>query len=117
MSASDDGGIPDPPADHIEPAGENNPKGEDLRAKAADFIRNRPDVYALFERFALEKAKERRRFGAKQLAERVRWECKVESDGAEAFKICNDLIAYIARQLVADHPELLPLVRFRKTRW
>lgn len=104
------------PAQHlIEPARENNPERENLRLAAARWIQENPLEYGLFERFALEMASGRRRFGAKALAERVRWEMNTHYDGK--YKINNNYIAYIARALIEDHPFLEGLLRFRKTRY
>jgi len=110
--------IPDPPPQYVEPAGENNPRGKDLRESAERWIRDNPEAFALFERFALEALQHGRPFGAKLLAERVRWESTIvlgrDEDG---YKISNNHTAYIARALADRHPELLRLMRFRQTRY
>lgn len=88
-----------------------------MRDEAARWIAENPQVYRLFERFALEAAAQGRPFGAKLLAERVRWECVVVGRSDDLYKLNNNHTAYVARRLVADHPELGPLLRFRKTRY
>ena len=47
---------------------------ETYRAKAEAWVKEHPEVYTLFERFALQLADRRRHFGMKQIAERVRFE-------------------------------------------
>jgi len=88
----------------------------DYRAKAEAWIAKHPEVYALFERFALQAAAKGRRFGVKLLAERVRWECFFQRDAEDTFKINNSLVAFIARRLVRDHPKLEKYIEFRKVR-
>ena len=104
----------DPP--RIEPARKNNPDGLDLRAEAQRWIDENPDLYRLFEHFALRMASLERPFGAKFLAERVRWEC-AETNRDGEYAINNNLTAYIARRLVQDHPHLSRFLRFRETRY
>lgn len=110
--------IPDPPERLIESARPNNPEGRDLRAEAQRFIEEHPEVYALFERFALEAAAKRRPFGIGLLAERVRWEAIVVGGASEdGYKVNNNHRAYLARKLLADHPQLEGLLRFRRTQY
>lgn len=88
---------------------------EDHRERAEAWIAEHPDVYALFERFAGEMALRGRKFGVKALAERVRWECEwIKKDDEADWKINNNHVAYIARRLVQDHPQLKDFVEFRK---
>jgi hypothetical protein len=104
----------DPPV--VAPARENNPKGLNLRAEFEKWFEEHRGIYRLFERYALRMANIGQPFGAKFLAERVRWECVVtgRSDG---YKVNNNLTSYIARRLVQDHPELGKFLRFRKTKY
>lgn len=100
------------------PFRENNPSKHDLRAKAETFMAQHPEVYRLFERFALEAASRGRTFGAKALAERVRWETMLTwSPDDTGYRWNNNYTAYVARRLVEDHPRLESLMRFRRTRW
>ena len=69
-------------------------------------------VFALFERFALELAQGRRRFGFKAVAERVRWEIQSQWRSAD-FKVNNSYVALIAREIAALHPVVKELVEFR----
>ena len=109
------GSITDPPADAVGLSLKNNPRRENLREQAAKWIEETPEAYRMFERFALEAFHAGQRFGAKALAERVRWECEILGRGE--FKINNNYTAYVARKLVLDHPELASMLRFRETRY
>lgn len=85
----------------------------DYRAEADAWMRERPEGYALFVRFALEASRAGRPFGAKLLAERVRWEHFIGSRRGHEYKLNNNHVAYIARRLVKDHPQLGAFLRFR----
>lgn len=87
------------------------------RQMAAEFITERPDIYALFVKFSLEKASAGRPFGVKQILERVRWECDLSREQDESFLINNSVAPYLARQLITDHPQLADLIELRRTRW
>lgn len=100
---------------NVEPARENNPDHEDLRKATAAWIEENPAVYAMFLHFAREMVKEGQPFGAKLLAERVRWECYLQKKGE--YKLNNNYVAYIARRLIMDDQTLLRFLRFRKTQW
>lgn len=83
-----------------------------LRQKAASWIEANPYLMSLFVAFAEDRRARGLRFGAKQLAERVRWET---AGSAEAPKINNNFIAYIARELCARDPRLCSLLECRVT--
>jgi hypothetical protein len=86
-----------------------------LRRKAALWIERNPHIFARFEYFAIEMARKEKRFGMKLLGERVRWELliTIEKD-AEGFRLNNNLISYLGRELVRRHPELAEFIEFRK---
>ena len=107
-------GILDPV--RVDPPRENNPDRGDLRAKAETWMRENPDIYGLFLKFARQMLDRRRRFGINLLRERVRWETAfLYEEGT--FKINNNLSPYIARRLLMDEPALEGLMRCRRTRW
>jgi hypothetical protein len=106
--------IPDPPLPFIDDPVPNNPEGRNLREDAARWLAEHPSLYGDFESAALALHAEGKRFGIGLLAERIRWTNPARYSG---FKINNNHRAYIARQLVSDHPELLATLRFRKTRY
>lgn len=109
--------IKDPP--NVLPFRENNPPPKkNLREEAERFIAEHPEVYALFEKFALAMAGRGKRFGIGQLTERVRWEVAMQWDKDDrGFRINNNHRAYIARQLIEDHPSLEGLIECRRTYW
>jgi hypothetical protein len=71
-----------------------------MRADYEAFHRAHPEVWEMFERFALQKAREhgRTHYGAKSVMERVRWE--TEAGGGEPFSINNNWTAFYARRFV-----------------
>lgn len=87
-----------------------------LDARFADFDRANPAVYGLFVAFAA-RAKDSgvKRLGAKAIAERVRWECAVETRG-DTVKINNDYVSRYARKVAAQRPDLADLFEFRSLR-
>ena len=101
----------------IGPTIRNNPQGRNLRRRAERWIAENPQIYAMFVRFALDLAAKRQSFGIGLLAERVRWECKIQARSDAEYRVNNNHRAYIARRLVQDHPELESLLRFRETRY
>jgi hypothetical protein len=79
-----------------------------MRAAVNDFHRLHPEVWTLFERFALEAASTgRRRFGVAAVWERLRWETAVNPDYAShgEWKLNNNYRAFYARRFMRAHPE------------
>lgn len=87
----------------------------DWAARAESWMHANPHVYNLFVKFAHERARAGKPFGAKALAERVRWECSFAKNGE--YKINNNYVAYIARRLVEDYPNLKPFIQFREVKF
>lgn len=84
-----------------------------LPQQAEDWMATNPDAMRLFESFALQMASTGRKFGMKLLAERVRWECQI-AQGEHDYKINNNYVAYIGRELIRRHPHLAELIETRK---
>lgn len=85
------------------------------REKAEAWAKENPEVFKLFEKFALQAANRQRQFGMKALAEKVRWEAMMKWDkDEEGFRINNSHTAYIGRMLVEKHPHLAQFIEFRK---
>lgn len=81
--------------------------------KARDWMDSHPEAMELFERLSIHASRGgSRKFGVKLIAERVRWEFIVER-GQDEFKINNNFVAYIARELVQRRPELSACIDFR----
>jgi len=92
---------------------------DDLRAAALEWIRANPEVYATLRTMAVARVRDERCFSLQELAETVRWNSDALGTGGgepDQFKLNNNHIPYIARQIVADRPEVEPWIRFRKTR-
>lgn len=102
------------PGEEAEPR-ENNPGGRDLRAEAARWIAQNPEVAELFLRFARDMASRGRCFGIGLITERVRWEIILQLK--DKYKINNNHRAYIARWIIAKDPSVEPFLRFRGTRY
>ncbi len=100
---------------NVEPNVENNPDKEDLRKKCAEWIGNHPRVADLFLEMARNLRDQGQRFGAKYLAEKVRWEYSFRYH--EEFKISNNNTAYVARWLIRQDPSLEKCMRFRAVAW
>src|SRR4051812_49347826 len=86
-----------------------------LRHKADEWIEENPALYDLFKSYARDLFNSGEKFSVKLIAERVRWEVRVQWKGT--FKISNDLVAYVGRKMVEDIPELKAVFKFKKTRW
>lgn len=86
------------------------------REKFLQWHQSNPEVYAFLKEKALE-AKRRGidRYGAKALAELARFHFKVETPLSE-FKLNNNFVAFYARLLMEDVPELAGFFELRKVR-
>lgn len=101
----------------IEQAAFNFDQQAKLRAAAAAWITANPQAFALFERFALEAADRQRRFGMKALAERCRWFVIMEWEKDEmGFKLNNNLVSFLSRELINRHPKLGQYIELRRCR-
>ena len=78
---------------------------KDLLQKFLKFDRENPELYKLFQTFALDaKLKgKRKRFSIWMIANRIRWYTQVETTGRD-FKVSNDYLALYARKLIYDEP-------------
>lgn len=70
-------------------------------------------VLPLFERFAMELMRRRRKFGFRLIAERVRWEIRTTWEWDD-FKLNDHYTPFIARELVAKYPGMGELVELRR---
>lgn len=74
-------------------------------AKAFEkYHRDNPEVWKLYERFALEAIASGNKIGSRAIAERVRWECSVSSKNDD-FKVNNNYTASYAHIFMAKYPE------------
>lgn len=80
---------------------------------AEAWMAKHPAVYPLFVRFALQIVSAgRKRFSAKAIVERLRWETAVQ--GGADFKIANAVTTYMALRFMREHPEHASLFKTTK---
>lgn len=80
------------------------------------FHKEHPEVYALFQKLALELwAVGIRRYGAGAIFERMRWHEVVEK-GNRDYKLNNDWRAPMSRLLILDYPQFADFFETRKSR-
>ena len=73
-----------------------------------------PDVYDMFERFALDAIRQgHTNLSAWLIVNRIRWEVAMETSGDD-FKISNDFIAYYARLFHAKNKQHEGFFRTKK---
>ena len=73
-----------------------------------------PQVYLLFERFAMQLINSgKKKLGSKMIMERIRWEITTGSKDEEGFKINNNYTAYYSRWFIKQHPEYADYFEFR----
>ena len=85
----------------------------DYERDAAEWIRNYPEGWRAFEALALEAAGKGRRFGAKAIAEVIRWEMSVRRGDGD-FKVNNNIVSHLVREVVRRHPWVGEYVETRR---
>jgi hypothetical protein len=105
----------DPPLAPIVPVGAR--EHEPLDAYFARWLAANPHVLDAFVHYA-EQVRRRglRRFGAKAIAERLRWEYAIQTEDDSGFKLNNNLTSRLARAAVDRRPDLAGLFEFRELR-
>ena len=84
----------------------------ELAEKFNQYHAENPEIYQSFERFALYVIRQRARYGAKAIMERVRWHSM--ETGNDDFKINNNYTSYYVRLFEENHPEHADFFRKRK---
>lgn len=80
-----------------------------------DFHIKFPQVYILFEKFALQLiAKGETKLGSKMIIERIRWEIKTNSKDNDGFKINNNFTAHYSRLFIKYNPLYKDYFEFRE---
>jgi hypothetical protein len=79
----------------------------DHSAAAAVWIAANPTAMYQLVILASEAYTASRKIGIGMLVERLRWYGRVESKDSEGYKINNNHRAYIVRELIRRHPQLL----------
>lgn len=79
------------------------------------FLRDHPDVWVLFRRFAWELAVAgRKRGSADAIIHRIRWEHWTSSTGTKDFKINDHFSSRLARKMIAEYPSFADFFETRK---
>lgn len=92
------------------------PRPLSIEERWAAFHAEHPEVYVLFERFALRAVEQgAERVGSKAIWERMRWEVQVEG-GEDGFKLNNVFTPYYAREFLRRHPGLDGLFELRRVK-
>lgn len=78
---------------------------------ACRWMDENPMAYTLFDRYALEMASTGQKFGAKLIAERVRWECRLRKVGE--FLWNNNHTKYVSMRWRRENPKYAHLVSVR----
>lgn len=69
------------------------------------FHKENPEIYDLFLEYSHRVRKKRESYGAKSIAEQIRWHKLIEQ-GNEFFKLNNTYTAYYARLVMASNRKL-----------
>jgi hypothetical protein len=82
-----------------------------LQIKFATYHAENPSIYEAFKKFTFQVIQKRKRFGARSIMERIRWDTVIE--GNDAFKINDNYTAYYVRLFDKDFPEHIDFFRKR----
>ena len=73
-----------------------------------NFVKNdreNPEVYKMFEKFALEASKYKTKYSARGIFHRIRWETMVSEKDSQ-YKLDAGWSSHYARKFMNNHPEL-----------
>ncbi len=94
---------------------------ETHEARALEWMAANPEAMQCFTRLALQMAGRDVKFGMKHLGEIVRWRMKLQrrvpvvgEPGTREFKINNNHLAYIGRELIRRHAHLEAFIETRR---
>jgi hypothetical protein len=88
-------------------------KGKWTKENFEEYHSTNPEVFQLFEKFTLQVAQRRRKYSAKAIFHRIRWEMAMTKNENEEFKIDDGWISHYARLFVKLHPRHVDLFEFR----
>jgi hypothetical protein len=69
------------------------------------YNKENPDIYSLFEKYAMEASKHRSKYSAKIIFHIIRWNTMLSGKDSE-YKIDDGWISHYARLFMDKHPEL-----------
>ena len=72
-----------------------------------------PEVWELFERFALEAAQYRGNYSANAIFQRIRWETMIQKKGS--FKVNNNWSKHYAHKFMVKYPQYVGFFRTRQS--
>lgn len=76
------------------------------------FDKQNPHVWKLFERFSLQAAERQKRFSARAVFQRMRWETEI-TQGIK-LKVDDGWVSHYARKFIRLHPSLEGFFKTRK---
>lgn len=80
------------------------PLGRHTKENFKRHDQDNPEIWALFEYYALGVAQKRPYYSAKAIFHRVRWHTEIEENNSD-FKISDGWISHYARKFLAKYPE------------
>ena len=81
-----------------------NMNGKWTQEEFEEYHKKNPNIYRMFCRFALQIANKRKRFSAKMIFHRIRWETIVGDEYGD-FKIDDGWISHYSRKFMKDYPQ------------
>ncbi|MDO8643365.1 MAG: hypothetical protein Q7S00_00150 [bacterium] len=88
-----------------------------LREQAEKHILDHPEDWDLFRSLAYEMKKRKRKFGAKFIMEKMRWDFYLTARADEEFLVNNNFGSYWIRKLIKEDPGFKPCIELRKTKY
>jgi hypothetical protein len=70
-----------------------------------EYHKENPEIYTMFEEYALKAAKHRKRYSAKIIFHIMRWDTMIGGRGSD-YKIDDGWISHYSRLFMENHPEL-----------
>ncbi len=79
-----------------------------------EWLENHRQVYAEFKRFAYAlKSAGREKIGAKMIAERIRWESAIRKREGDEYRVNNNYVSFMAKELAREDESFAELFEFR----
>ena len=90
-------------------------RADQMLDKFIKFHRENPRIWSLFQRFTSEMwSRGFRRYSARGIWHRIRWEVSFETREEGTLKMSNDHTPYYARMWLATHPQAGPFFKVKK---
>ena len=85
--------------------GEENMNGKWTHSNFLEFDADNPEIYEMFKRFALIASQHRKRYSARGIFHRLRWETMLTGRESD-FKIDDGWSPHYARKFMNEYPKL-----------